>query len=105
MVLAAYGAGLSGTAVREVRMRAPVTTEGALRIAVTIEQGELQESRNNSFYVVSELDTSPSSRARERPPRHVNAGNTNSQIGLSSQIGRVSLTPENPFGRHSLIPA
>ena len=80
MLLAAYSAGLMGTTGREVRMRAPVTTEEAVRIAITIEQAELQERRNNTFYMDSGVDISPSGRAQERPARHVNAGNKNSQF-------------------------
>jgi len=97
MLLAAYSAGLSGTAGREVRMRAPVTTEEALRIVVTIEQAELQERRNNSFYLDPEVDISPSGRARERPARHVNAGNTNSQIAPSSQASSGKANPRKPI--------
>ena len=85
MLLAAYSAGLTGTAGREVRMRAPVTTEEAVRIAITIEQAELQERKNNTFYMDSAVDISPSGRARERPARQVSAANTNSKFAPPSQ--------------------
>jgi hypothetical protein len=59
-LLAAYTTGLAGTAGREVRLRAPSTTEDALRIAITVEQVEIQERKNNSFYLDSEPGIFPS---------------------------------------------
>ena len=76
MLLAAFCAGLSGTPGREVRMRAPLTTDEAIRIAVGVEQAEVQERRNNAFYTDSEVDVSPSGRVQERSAKHTNVGNT-----------------------------
>ena len=49
MLLAAYCAGLTGTVGREVRLRAPVTAEEAVSIAISVEQAELFERRSSSF--------------------------------------------------------
>jgi len=43
MLVAAYTAGLTGTAGREFGLRAPETTGEAVRIATTVEQAGLQE--------------------------------------------------------------
>jgi len=53
MLVAAYTAGLTGTVGREVRLRAPETNGEAVRIATMVEQAELQERRNDSFYLDS----------------------------------------------------
>jgi len=59
MLVAAYTAGLTGTGGREVRLCAPETTGEAVRIATTVEQAELQERRNVSFYMDSGAETTP----------------------------------------------
>jgi hypothetical protein len=77
--IAVYTSGLTGTAGREVRLRAPSTTEDALRIAITVEQAEIQERRSNSFYLDSELDISLSGRVKEPETGHVNTGTPSAQ--------------------------
>jgi hypothetical protein len=78
-IVTAYTSGLTGTAGREVRLRAPSTTEDALRIAITVEQAEIQEQRSNSFYLDSELDISQSGRVKEPVTRHVKTDKTSAQ--------------------------
>ena len=47
------------------------TASEALRIAVTVSQAELQEVRNNAFYLGPEVaDISPAGRIREPAVRH-----------------------------------
>jgi hypothetical protein len=78
-LLAAYTSGLTGTDGREVRQRAPSTTEDALRITITVEQAEIQERRNNFFYLDSELNISPSGRVKEPATRHVKTDKMSAQ--------------------------
>lgn len=86
MLLAAYTAGLTGQAGREVRLRAPATADEAVRIAITVEQAELQERRNGSFYTDAEADISPSGRVQNRTARH---GKEENSIGQSNPTRHV----------------
>ena len=51
MLLASFTSGLTGTSGRQVRFSLPKNMEEALRISVTVQQAELQERRNETFYV------------------------------------------------------
>ena len=66
MLLSAFTKGLGGTAGRQVRYSSPETAEQALRIAVTVSQAELQETRDSAFYANAEAtDITPAGRVRE----------------------------------------
>jgi hypothetical protein len=66
MLLAAYCAGLAGTVGREVRLRSPASVSEAVRIAVSVEQAELFERRNNSFYTANPSESPVQGRASEK---------------------------------------
>lgn len=65
MLLAAYCAGLAGTVGREVRLRAPVTVDQAVQIAVSVEQAELFERRDNSFFMDAQAEKTQAVRASQ----------------------------------------
>jgi hypothetical protein len=54
MLLASYVSGLIGTRGTQVRYALPRTLEKAIKIAVTVEQAELQERKGDAFYLDSE---------------------------------------------------
>ena len=54
MLLASYCAGMIGTPGRQVRYALPKSMQEALRIAITVQQAELQEHRNERFYLEGE---------------------------------------------------
>ena len=91
MLLSAFIFGLSGTAGRQVRFAVPSTAEDALRIAVKVSQAEIQEVRNNAFYLDSEVaDISPAGRIRQPAVR---------RTGLSQQrsTGNADASPVRQF--------
>ena len=49
MLLASFTSGLVGTPGRHVRFSLPKNLQDALRIAVTVQQAELQERRNETY--------------------------------------------------------
>ena len=49
MLLASYTAGLTGTPERQLRYALPKSMQEALHIAITVQQAEMQEHRNESF--------------------------------------------------------
>ena len=51
MLLASFTSGLVGTPGRQVHFSLPKNMQEALRITVTVHQAELQERRNETFYV------------------------------------------------------
>jgi hypothetical protein len=74
MLLSAFIHGLSSTPGKMVRFSMPATAEEALRIAVTVSQAEIQEARNNAFYLDSEVaEISPAGRMREPAVHHTGA--------------------------------
>jgi hypothetical protein len=73
-LLSDFTKGLAGTAGRQVRFSSPKTAEEALRIAVTVSQAELQETRDCAFYANAEAaDITPAGRVREPAGRQVAA--------------------------------
>jgi len=86
MLAAAYTAGLTGTAGRVVRLRAPETTGEAVRIATTVEQAEHQERRNDSLYLDSEAEITPAGKVQELPGNHANAGSDSTRSKPSRQV-------------------
>ena len=74
MLLSAFISGLSGTPGRQVHFAMPFSADEALRLAVTVSQAEIQEKRNNAFYLDSEAaDISTAGRIREPAARHMGA--------------------------------
>jgi hypothetical protein len=67
MLLSAFNKGLIGTAGRQVRFSSPATAEEALQIANTVYQAEIQEARDNAFYVE---EITPAGRLREPAVHH-----------------------------------
>ena len=86
MLLAAFTTGLKGNPGKEVRYRNPETAEEALRIAITVAQADIQERRNNSFQVGTEVDITPSGRVREQ----VNASTKGANFFPARQFGQAS---------------
>ena len=74
------------------RFSTPAIAEEALRIAVTVSQAELQELRNNAFYLESEVaEISPAGRIREPALRNTGAkavANNGDPRRKSSQAGQ-----------------
>jgi hypothetical protein len=54
MLLACFTSGLAGTPGRQTRYAMPKNLEEALKIAITVEEAELQERREQAFYVKTE---------------------------------------------------
>ena len=74
MLLATFISGLQGAPGRETRFSLPGTASEALRIAEIVTQAEIQEVKNNAFYMDSEVaDISPAGRIREPAVRHTGA--------------------------------
>jgi hypothetical protein len=65
MMLASFISGLSGTPGKQVRFSLPGTMEDALSIAITVHQAQLQEQRNDAFYLAAETKNYKSRDARE----------------------------------------
>ena len=51
MLVASFSSGLLNTVGRQVRYALPKTMDEALKIAITVNQAEIQERRNEAFYV------------------------------------------------------
>jgi hypothetical protein len=51
MLLASFTSGLLSHAGRQVRYAMPRTMDEALKIAITVNQAEMQERHNEAFYV------------------------------------------------------
>lgn len=66
--LNSFIAGLFGTPGTQVRYARPSSLEEALQIAISVDQAERQERRNNSFYVRYGTDSSQNG-ARKKTPR------------------------------------
>jgi len=91
MLLSAFSNGILGTPGREVRFASPATVEEALRIAVTVSQAEIQEARDNAFYLNTEVaDITPPGRVREPFVHYTAARQSASREGTiaEAQSGR-----------------
>jgi len=74
MLLSAYTKGLIGTGGRQVRYASPKTAEEAFQIAINVSQAEIQEARDNAFYVDAEpVEITPAGRLREPAVHHTTA--------------------------------
>jgi hypothetical protein len=91
MLLASYTSGLTGSAGRQVRYSLPESVEQANEIAVTVNKAELQERRNEAFYIREEANTS------DGPSRghHSDASARN-----ASQHGKAGRTHTKPRRTH-----
>jgi hypothetical protein len=84
MLLASFASGLTDTPEQQVRFALPGSMDEELRIAIAVNQAELQERKNEAFYLNAEARSYGSARARESrrhspgyssPPHH-KAGRT-----------------------------
>ena len=67
MLLASFTSGLTGTPGRQVRFAMPKSVDEALKIAITVEQAERQERRDEAFYLRShEQESNASGRVNRR---------------------------------------
>ena len=74
MLLSAFNKGLAGTGGRQVRYFSPAAAEEALQIVINVSQAEIQEARDNAFYVDAEVaEITPADRLREQAVHHTTA--------------------------------
>ena len=74
MLLSAFTKGLIGTGGRQVRFSSPATAEEAHQIAINVSQAEIQEARDNAFYMDAEVaEITPVGRLREPAVHHTTA--------------------------------
>jgi hypothetical protein len=70
MQLASFTGGLLGTACRQLRYSMPKSLDEALKIAITVDQAELQERRSEAFYLRSrEQESNEADRPQSRTSR------------------------------------
>ena len=82
MLLASFTSGLVGTPGRNVRFSLPKNLQEALRIAVTVQQAELQERRNET-YVDEVQERGKADRSSSETRRSGYMRNTTQQVGAS----------------------
>ena len=83
MILSNFTSRLTGTPGSQVRFSLPKNMKEALRIAVTVQQAELQERRNETFYV-DEVQERGKAYRSSRETRHSGyMRNTTQQVGAS----------------------
>jgi len=80
MLLASFTSGL-GTHGRQVRFSLPKNMQEALRIAVTVQQAELQERRNETFHVDEVQERGKADRSSRETRRSGYVRNTTQQVG------------------------
>jgi hypothetical protein len=98
MLLATFTSGLIGNPGRQVRYSMPRTMEEALQIAITVTQAEIQERRNEAFYV----DEARESGTVDRPTRGMRpdgAKNATQLAGASRNRVRTSRDTQAIWGR------
>ena len=83
MLLASFTSGFIGTPWRDVRFSSPKNMQEALRIAVTVQQVELQERRNETFYVDEVQERGKADRSSRETRRSGYMRNTTQQVGAS----------------------
>jgi hypothetical protein len=96
-LLASYVSGLIGTPGTQVRYALPRTLKEAIKIAVTVEQAELQVRKGDAFYLDSEEMEPRYSRTFTRGPRGENRGRYSSHRKSHTgdrQRGALSYTEE-----------
>ena len=91
MLLASFTAGLVGTPGRQVRFSLPKNMQEALRIAVTVHQAELQERRNETFYVDEVQQRGRADRPSRGTRRNGSMRNTTQQAGAGRTQDQSSM--------------
>ena len=88
LLLSSFIAGLFGTPGRQVRYARPSSLEEALQIAISVDQAERQERRNETFYVRYGTLSSQHGARKKTPQKswgnRMQAGTERSQKGSSS---------------------
>ena len=70
MLLSSFTSGLLGNAGKQVRYALPRTLDEALKIAITVDQADLQERRIEAFYMRSQESGSAGRSPSETNHRH-----------------------------------
>ena len=83
MLFASFTSGPIGTPGRQVRFSLPKNMQEALRIAVTVQQAELQERRNETIYVDEVQERGKAVRSSRETRRRGYMRNTTQQVGAS----------------------
>ena len=110
MLLSAYTKGLIGTGGRQVRFSSPATEE-ALQIAINVSQAEIQEARDNAFYVDAEVaEITPAGRLREPAVHHTTAkksvrgaANVRKQQRADQSHSKQTATASNGQQRNQIV--
>jgi len=85
MLLAIFTSGILNTAGRQVRYAIPINMDEALRIAITVNQAQIQERRNEAFYV----DEARGSGTADRPLRRKRYNGTVRNATQHAEISRT----------------
>jgi hypothetical protein len=83
MLLASFTSGLTGQAGKFTRFNLPANMNEALKIATTVNQAEIQESRNKSFYVDEARTRREQARTSRGQQRSSNARHTSQHAEVS----------------------
>jgi hypothetical protein len=99
MLLASFTSGLIETPGRQVRFAMPKSVDWALKIAITVDQAELQERRNAAFYLRSqEAGFNSAARSHSRASRR-DSGKTQTQHPAQiAHRGKVARDLEGTWG-------
>ena len=79
MLLSSFTSGLLGNAGKQVRYALPRTLEEALKIAITVDQADLQERRSEAFYLRSQEQESGSAGRSPSETNHRDSGRARTQ--------------------------
>ena len=88
MLLSSFTSGLLGNAGKQVRYTLPRTLDEALKIAITLDQGDLEERRNEAFYLRSQEQESVSADRSPSQTSHRDRGRTRTQYAADDHIQR-----------------
>jgi len=99
MLLAIFTSGLIGTPGRQVRFSSPKNMQEALRIAVNVQQAELQERRNETFYVDEVQESGKADRSARETHRSGYMRNTTQQVGAIRTQDQSSKGSSRNLGR------
>jgi hypothetical protein len=83
MLFASFTSGLVGQAGKFTRFNLPENMEQALKIAATVNQAEIQERRNETFFVDEARPSRESGRPLRGQQRSSNARHTIQHAGVS----------------------
>ena len=77
-----------------MRYTSPATAEEALRIAITVSEAEIQEARDNAFYVDAEVaEITPAGRLREPTVHHTTAKKS---VGGAANVRKPHRADQQP---------